>query len=199
MNGMLINTGIVARYTEPRPQTETGQIEPTHLVARGLFASGGNRDEHVAEPANGRDGPRVSLYAERHFHFADKHLRRQSIGSRRAKNTADQSRSRFDGCIGSRNGRSARRRGLWFRCIELLRLGLFAAQFELQPPAMRSASRFAPEFERTNLRETGCNTYKEIDVTHFLAIAQQGHQRRMTMNARFVQCSDFAVRIVPCA
>src|SRR3982074_1587515 len=28
------NTGIVARYTEPRPQTETGQIEPTHLVAR---------------------------------------------------------------------------------------------------------------------------------------------------------------------
>src|SRR5258706_12898174 len=142
-------------------------------MARGLFASGGNLDEHIAEPANGRDGPQVSLRAERDFHFAYKNLGRQRVGSRAAKNTADKLRSRFDSCIGSRN----RRRTRWhrFRCIELLRLFLFATQFELQPPAMRCAPRYTPEFERTNLRKADSETYNQIDVTHFLAIAQQGH------------------------
>ncbi len=129
-----------------------------------LLSSRGNLDEYIAEPAKGRDGPRVSLCAERHFHFADKDLGRQSVGSRGAKNTADKLRSRFDSGIRSRNGRRRRicRQRLWFRCIELLRLFLFAPQFELQPPAMRCPPRFTPEFERTNLRKAGSETYNQI-------------------------------------
>ena len=91
------------------------------------------------------------------------------------KTPADQLRSRFDSCIGSRNGRRTCRHGLWFHRIELLRLCLFVAQFELQPPAMRRVPRFTPEFERTNLRETGSETYSQVHVAHFLAVAQQGH------------------------
>jgi hypothetical protein len=53
----------INRYTESGPQTKTVQIEPTHLKARRLFVSGGNLDEHISEPAKGRDGPRVSLIA----------------------------------------------------------------------------------------------------------------------------------------
>src|ERR1035437_5833990 len=169
-------------------------------MARRLLASGSNIDEHIAEPANGRDGPRVSLRAERRFHLADKSLGRQSVAiSRAAKNTADQLRSRFDSCIGSRNRRRTCRHGLWFRRIELLRLCLFAAQFELQPPAMRRVPRFTPEFERANLRETGSETHNQVHVAHLLAVAQQGYQRSVTMYIRFVQPSHFAVRIVPCA
>src|ERR1019366_7831957 len=113
-------------------------------MARRLFASGGNLDEHIAEPANGRDGPRVSLRAERRFHLADKSLGRQRAASRAAKNTADQLLSGIDSRIGRRDVRGTCRRGLWFRRIELLRLCLFAAQFELQPPAMRGVPRFTP-------------------------------------------------------
>src|ERR1700675_2831579 len=131
-------------------------------MARRFFASGRNLDEHIAEPAKGRDGPRVSLRAERRFHLADKGLGRQSVAiSRAAKNTANQLRSRFDSCVGSRTGRRTRRHGLWFRRIELLRLCLLAAQFELKPPAMRRVARFTPEFERTDLRETGSETYNQ--------------------------------------
>src|SRR5580692_9618878 len=36
----VVNARIITRYTEPRSQTEAGQIEPTHLMARGFFASG---------------------------------------------------------------------------------------------------------------------------------------------------------------
>src|ERR1700686_1746359 len=136
-------------------------------MARRFFAAGRNLDEHITEPGKGRDGPRVSLRAERRFHLGDKSLGRQSVAiSRAAKNTADQLRSRFDSCIGSRNGRSTCRHGLWFRRIELLRFCLFAAQFELQPPAMRRVPRFTPEFERTNLRETGSETYCQVHVAH---------------------------------
>src|SRR5260370_7324514 len=164
-----------------------------------LLASRGNLDEYIAEPAKGRDGPRVSLCAERHFHFADKHLGGQSVGSRGAKNTADKLRSRFDSGIRSRNGRRRRicRQRLWFRCIELLCLFLFAPQFELQPPAMRCAPRFTPEFERTNLRKAGSETYNQIDVTHFLAINQQGHHRRRTITVRSFQDPDFPFPTMP--
>src|SRR6202049_1830674 len=111
-------------------------------MARRLFASGGNLDEHIAEPTNGRDGPRVSLRAERRFHLADKSLGRQSVAiSIAAKNAADQLRSSFDSCIGSRNGRRTCRHGLWFRRIELLRLCLFAGQFELEPPGVGGVAR----------------------------------------------------------
>src|ERR1700736_3581816 len=114
-------------------------------MARRLFPSGGNLDEDIAEPANGRDRPRVSLRAERCFHSANKSLGGQSVAIRRtAKKIANQLRSRLDSCIGSRNGRRMCRHGLWFRRIELLRLCLLAAQFELQSPAMRRAPRFAP-------------------------------------------------------
>src|SRR5882757_3402780 len=145
-------------------------------MARGLFAPGGNLDEDIAEPANGRDGPQVSFCAENRFHLANKNLGCQSVAIRRsAKNSANQLRSRFDTCVGGRNGRRTCRHRLWFRPIELLRLCLLAAQFELQSPAMRRAPRFTPELERTDLGETGSETYSQIDVTHFLAVAQQGH------------------------
>src|SRR5580692_2100649 len=88
--------------------------------------------------------------------------------------------------------------GLWYG-FELLRLHLFAAQFELQPPAMRRVSRFTPDFQRANLCETGSETYHEVHVPHFLAVAQQGYQRGVTMDTGFVQCSHFAVRIMSCA
>src|ERR1700728_217307 len=88
---------------------------------------------------------------------------------------------------------------LWFRRIEFPRLCLFAAQFELQPPAMRRVPRFTPDFERSNLCETGSEMHNQIYVAHFLAIAQQGHQRSVTMDIRFVQRRHLAVRIVSCA
>ena len=59
--------------------------------------------------------------------------------------------------------------------IGLSRFYFFAPQFELQPPAMRSVPRFAPDFERTNLCETGSEAHNQVHVAHFLAIAQQGH------------------------
>src|ERR1700693_1024261 len=139
-------------------------------MPRRRFASGGDIPENIAEPANGRDGPRVSFPAERRFNFADKSVGRQGAAIRRtSKNPADQLRSRFDSCIGSRNGRRTCWHGLWFHHIELLRLCLFAAQFKLQPPAMRRFPRFTPEFERTNLGETCSETYNQIHVAHFLA------------------------------
>jgi len=54
-------------------------------------------------------------------------------------------------------------------------LCLFAAQFELQPPAMRRGPRFTPGFKRTNLGETDSETYNQVDVAHFLAVSQHGH------------------------
>jgi hypothetical protein len=88
---------------------------------------------------------------------------------------------------------------LCFRRIELLRWCFFAAQFELQPPAMRCVARFTPEFKRANLRETGLETHNQVELAHFLAVAQQGHERGMTMHIRFVQRGDFSMRVVPCA
>src|ERR1700737_5159583 len=87
---------------------------------------------------------------------------------------------------------------MWFR-IDLLRLKVYAAQFELQPPAMRRVPRFTPDFERSNLCETRSETHNQVYVAHFLAIAQQGYQRSVTMDTRFIQRSHFAVCIVPCA
>jgi hypothetical protein len=80
--------------------------------------------------------------------------------------------------------------------VELLRFCLFAPQFELQSPAVRGVPRFTPEFERANLRETGSETHNQMDFAHFLAVAQQGRKWSVTMNVRFVQCNDFALRIV---
>ena len=71
--------------------------------------------------------------------------------------------------------------GLWFRRIKLLRLCLFGAQFELQPPAMGRVPRFTPEFERADLRETGSEAHNQVELAHFLAVAQQGHERSMTL------------------
>ena len=169
-------------------------------MARRLLSSGSNLNKHIAESPNGRDRPRVSLRAERRFHLADKSLGRKSVAIHRvAKNTADQLRSGFDSCIGGRDSRRMRRPGLKIRRSGLLRLGLFAAQFELQPPAMRGVPRFTSEFERAHLRKTGPEMHIQVQLAHFLAVAQQGHQRSMTMHLRFVQRSDFAVRVMPCA
>src|SRR5437868_11231239 len=89
------------------------------------------------------------------------------------------------------------RRGLRYNRIDLLRLCLFAAQFELHAPPMWRLPRFTPQFKRTNLGEAGSEAYGQVHVA-LLAIPQRGHQRRMTMYARFVQCSDVAVYISPC-
>src|ERR1700693_5390034 len=140
-----------------------------------LFATGSNLDERIAELANGREGPRVSFCAEHRFHLTDKGLGRQgSVVRRAAENIFDQLRSRFDICIRSRNTRRAFRHGLWFNLIVLLRLCLFAAQFELQAPAMRRLPLFTPEFERTNFSETGSQAYCQVHVAP-LAVPQQGH------------------------
>ena len=67
---------IIARRAEARTQTEARYSKPTHLMTGGLFAPGGNLDERIAEPANGREGPRVSFCAEHRFHLTDKRLGR---------------------------------------------------------------------------------------------------------------------------
>ena len=56
---------------------------------------------------------------------------------RAAKNIFDQLRSRFEICIGSRDNRRTCQHGLRFNRIELLRLCLFAAQFELRGKRQR--------------------------------------------------------------
>src|SRR5437764_932546 len=48
-----------------------------------------------------------------------------------------------------------------------------------------------------NVDEAGSEPYGQVHVA-LLAIPQRGHQRRMAMYARFVQCSDVAVYISPC-
>ena len=144
-------------------------------MARGLFAANGNLDERITELANDREGPGVSFCAEHRFHLTDKSLGRQGrVVRRAAKDIFDQLRSRFDICIGSRDTRRRCRHRLWFHRIELLHLCLFAAQFELQAPAVRRLPRFTPQFERTNLGETGSEAYCQVHVAP-LAEAQEGH------------------------
>src|ERR1035437_9281907 len=90
------------------------------------------------------------------------------------------------------------RHGLELRRSGLLRLCLFAAQFKLQPPAMRGVPRFTPEFERAHLRKTGSEIHTQVRLAQLFAITQQCHEWSMTMYVHSVQRSDFAVRVVPC-
>src|ERR1700722_10303785 len=130
-----------------------------------FLASGGNRYEHFAKPANGGDGPGVSLRADCRFHLTCESVWRRSVAiSRAAKNIADELYRDFDRGIRSGEGRCMRWHGSWFRPIELLRLRLFAAQFEFQPPAMRRVPRFAPEFERADLGETRPDTHNQVQL-----------------------------------
>src|SRR5277367_3388457 len=166
----MIHARIVTRRTEPRPQAPAVEIEPAYLMAGRLLSSGGNLDEHIAEAANGGDWPRVPLRAERRFHLACKTA--GLVIGRTFKNTANQFHSGFDRCIGGGKRRRMSRHGLWFGSVELFGLCLFAAQFELQPPAMLGVPRFTPEFERANLCETDSEANSQIQLAQLLAVTQ---------------------------
>src|SRR5215469_3343798 len=58
---------------------------------------------------------------------------------------------------------------------------------------MRGVTRFTPEVKRANLRKTDSETDNQVYFAQFSAVAQQGHERRMTMQVLFVQRGDFSV------
>ena len=168
-------------------------------MARRPFASGGNLDEHIAEAAKGRDGPRVSLHAERRFHLADKSLGRDVSPSAEPPKTL-RINCAADSTVASEavtaDERAGAACGLWR--IELLRLRLFAAQFELQPPAMCRVPRFTPEFERANLRETRSQTHRQIESrASFCRSATNSPAEHDDVRSASSNDSDFAVGIVP--
>src|SRR5215469_13349250 len=64
---------------------------------------------------------------------------------------------------------------------------------------MRTGSRFAPEFKRSNLGEPGSDPDGQINVPHSLAVAQQRYQRRMAMYVNFIKCDDLRMGSMLCA
>jgi hypothetical protein len=84
-----------SRGTEPRPQAEADRLSQRTSWRGDFLRPAASFDKHIAEPANGRDRPRVSLRAERRFHLADERLGRQRLSpaAEPAKNIADQLRA----------------------------------------------------------------------------------------------------------
>ena len=171
-------------------------------MARRFLASGGNLDEHIAEAAKCRNRPRISFHAERRFHLADKSLGRvairSSIAARRAKDTADQLRTRFD-----RRIRQPQRR--WNAFAPPWGLSVSSCCACASSPRSSNCSRQRCGVSRDSHQSSSVptsvklalQTHRQIQFAHLLAVAQQTHQRSMAMYVRFVQRGDFAVRIVP--
>jgi hypothetical protein len=121
----------MTRYTESGPQTQTVQIDPTHLMARRLFASGGDLDEHLSEPAKGRDGPRVTLRNSAAAIWPGKSVGQRSVAINKVPKILRMSCAAYS-TVASETVTADElvSTGLWFHRIELLGLRFFAPQVD---------------------------------------------------------------------
>ena len=95
----------------------------------------------------------------------------------RQKHLVDQLRSRFDNCVRSREVDERAQHRQCFNRIDCCACASSLRSSNCSRQRCGGLPRFTPEFERTNLGETGSEAHYQVHVA-FLAIPQQGHQRR---------------------
>jgi hypothetical protein len=172
-------------------------------MARRFCASGGNFDKHIAEPANGRDRPRVSLRAERRFHLADKSVSDASVSPAAEPPRTWRISCAADSTVASEVATAGERAGTG--CAFAVSSCCACAS----SPRSSNCSRQRCGVSRDSHQSSSVPTSVKLALRRtirysraFFAVAQQGHERSMTMYirfVRFVQRGDFAMRVVPCA